>query len=171
MSLKTREAQQRMEEMQRLLGHRANSSEGVVRPRIRAGSIFEVPSASPGAAGPPGQLLRSLAAVLGEADQCLNRASANQDKLERGIHDVTGQYKEVSTEPLWNVLASLIGFFCQKLVEQERMRLELQQSKRQTELVKELLADATAEKEIMYEVRTIKSLTGLEMLISVLSGI
>ncbi|KAH6915122.1 hypothetical protein BKA70DRAFT_566736 [Coprinopsis sp. MPI-PUGE-AT-0042] len=128
----TREAQQRMEEMQRLLGHRANASEGVVRPRIRAGSIFEVPSASPGTSGPSGQMLRSLAAILGEADQCLTRASANQDKLERGIHDVTGQYKE-------------------KLVEQERMRLELQQSKRQTELVKELLADATAEKEIMYE--------------------
>jgi len=33
------------------------------------------------------------------------------------------------------------------------MRLELQNSKRQCELVKSLLADATAEKEIMYEAR------------------
>lgn len=111
--MKTREAQQRMEEMQRLLGHRANSSEGGVRPRIRAGSIFEVPSASPGTSGPSGQLLRSLAAILGEADQCLNRASANQDKLERGIHDVTGQYKEVIAVCLCDVLEFLIGSFAE----------------------------------------------------------
>lgn len=32
------------------------------------------------------------------------------------------------------------------------MRVELQNTKRQCELVKSLLADATAEKEIMYEV-------------------
>lgn len=32
------------------------------------------------------------------------------------------------------------------------MRAELQNTKRQCELVKSLLADATAEKEIMYEV-------------------
>ena len=40
----------------------------------------------------------------------------------------------------------------QRAVELERTRLELQNSKRQCELVKSLLADATAEKEIMYEV-------------------
>jgi len=37
-------------------------------------------------------------------------------------------------------------------MEAERLRLELQNAKRQTELVKSLLADATTEKEIMYEV-------------------
>ena len=37
-------------------------------------------------------------------------------------------------------------------MELERTRLELQNSKRQCELVKSLLADATTEKEIMYEV-------------------
>jgi hypothetical protein len=35
----------------------------------------------------------------------------------------------------------------------EKARMELQSTKRQCELVKSLLADATAENEIMYEVR------------------
>lgn len=39
----------------------------------------------------------------------------------------------------------------QKSIELERARLDLQNSRRQCELVKSLLADATAEKEIMYE--------------------
>jgi hypothetical protein len=43
----------------------------------------------------------------------------------------------------------------QRAIELERARLELQASKRQCELVKSLLADATAEKEIMYEVRPV----------------
>lgn len=40
----------------------------------------------------------------------------------------------------------------QRAPELERTRLELQNSRRQCELVKSLLADATTEKEIMYEV-------------------
>lgn len=40
----------------------------------------------------------------------------------------------------------------QKAMELERTRVELQNSKRQCELVKSLMAEATAEKEIMYEV-------------------
>ncbi len=39
----------------------------------------------------------------------------------------------------------------QKAIELERTKLDLQNSKRQCELVKSLLADSTAEKEIMYE--------------------
>jgi hypothetical protein len=40
----------------------------------------------------------------------------------------------------------------QKSTDFEKTRVELQHAKRQCELVKSLLADATAEKEIMYEV-------------------
>lgn len=48
----------------------------------------------------------------------------------------------------------LFGFLnaLQQAAELEKARLELQNTKRQCELVKSLLADATAEKEIMYEV-------------------
>jgi hypothetical protein len=42
--------------------------------------------------------------------------------------------------------------FIQKSTDLEKTRVELQNTKRQCELVKSLLADATAEKEIMYEV-------------------
>jgi hypothetical protein len=38
-------------------------------------------------------------------------------------------------------------------LEHERVKIELQSIRRQCEVVKNLLADATAEKEIMYEVR------------------
>jgi len=40
----------------------------------------------------------------------------------------------------------------QKAMEFDKARIELQNTRRQCELVKSLLADATAEKEIMYEV-------------------
>jgi len=43
----------------------------------------------------------------------------------------------------------------QKSTELEKARTELQNAKRQCELVKSLLADTTAEKEIMYEVTKI----------------
>lgn len=43
----------------------------------------------------------------------------------------------------------------QKSTDLEKARVELQNTKRQCELVKSLLADATAEKEIMYEVRIV----------------
>lgn len=43
-------------------------------------------------------------------------------------------------------------YFLQKAADLDRTRVELHHTKRQCELVKSLLADATAEKEIMYEV-------------------
>ena len=49
----------------------------------------------------------------------------------------------------------------QRWAELERTLTELRNAKRQCELVKSLLADATAEKEIMYEVRAEKDLACL----------
>lgn len=62
---------------------------------------------------------------------------------------------QTSTETLQTELTRLAAQFKERAAELERARLELQNSKRQCELVKSLLADATAEKEIMYEVRAI----------------
>ena len=44
------------------------------------------------------------------------------------------------------------NIFFQKVLDLDRTRVDLQNTKRQCELVKSLLADATVEKEIMYEV-------------------
>lgn len=55
----------------------------------------------------------------------------------------------------WAKFSSGFDHYYQRAIELERARLELQASKRQCELVKSLLADATAEKEIMYEVRPV----------------
>jgi protein ECT2 len=43
--------------------------------------------------------------------------------------------------------------YLKRLLESERNKVELQHSRRQCELVKSLLADVNAEKEIMYEVQ------------------
>jgi hypothetical protein len=51
--------------------------------------------------------------------------------------------------------APIHHYTTQKSTDLEKARVELQNTKRQCELVKSLLADATAEKEIMYEVRII----------------
>ena len=48
----------------------------------------------------------------------------------------------------------MLKIFHQQSLELEKTRAELRSTKRQCELVKNLLADATAENEIMYEVRT-----------------
>jgi hypothetical protein len=67
---------------------------------------------------------------------------------------LTSELKEVS--PLNFLLRSVHVYVIQKSSDLEKTRVELQNSKRQCELVKSLLADATAEKEIMYEVWTMQ---------------
>jgi septal ring factor EnvC (AmiA/AmiB activator) len=77
--------------------------------------------------------IRSVDVLVTEADKDLTKATKNQDALQAE-------------------LARLAEEFKQRAIELERTKLELQNSKRQCELVKSLLADATAEKDIMYEV-------------------
>ncbi|KAJ7590868.1 hypothetical protein C8J56DRAFT_934088 [Mycena floridula] len=70
--------------------------------------------------------------LMKDADQDLTRALSNHEALHGALNDVA-------------------TLFRQKSAELEKARLELQNSRRQCEVVKSLLTDATTEKEIMYE--------------------
>ncbi|GLB33962.1 putative guanine nucleotide exchange factor for Rho/Rac/Cdc42-like GTPases [Lyophyllum shimeji] len=125
----TKAAQERMEEMRQLIGRRQLEGEGT--PRTRPRSVFDTPTRGP----PPANIsdtLHAIEALVSEADRDLERAVSNQKALQQGLRRISVELEEKSTEL-------------------ERARVELQNAKRQTELVKSLLADATAEKEIMYE--------------------
>ncbi|CAA7260055.1 unnamed protein product [Cyclocybe aegerita] len=126
----TKAAQERMEEMRNLLKHR-QAGDGTPRNRPRAGSLFDTPTRTP-----PGtdvaSFTRSIGILVTEADKDLVKAQASQDALQKDLARLAAEFKERATEL-------------------ERTRLDLQNSRRQCELVKSLLADATAEKEIMYE--------------------
>jgi len=123
----TRAAQERMEEMRQLISKRS----GEMTPR----SQFRAPkeAASMGCdAMRTGDFLRSIEEAVSEADKSLVRAASSQEALAIDVGLLATDLKEK---------AGLL----------EKARLELQSTKRQCELVKSLLADATAENEIMYE--------------------
>ncbi|KAJ7682631.1 hypothetical protein DFH06DRAFT_1161696 [Mycena polygramma] len=115
-------ALQRMEEMRLLISQR----QGEGTPRSRPLSM------APPAQGRTEDIQSSLTTLVTEAEASLTRATSNHEALENGIHQLAEDLQERSTEL-------------------EKTRLELQNARRQCELVKSLLADATAEKEIMYE--------------------
>lgn len=124
----TKEAQQRLDEMRQLIGKR--QQEGTSRSRPRS---FVTELSTP---GPPATLGTSNISLLNEsvadADKLLASALSSHETLHQSITQVVSDFK-------------------QKLSDLEKARVELQNTKRQCELVKSLLADATAEKEIMYE--------------------
>lgn len=124
----TKEAQQRLDEMRQLIGKR--QQEGTSRSRPRS---FVTELSTP---GPP--------ATLGTSNiSLLNESVADADKLLASAL--------LSHETLHQSITQVVSDFKQKLSDLEKARVELQNTKRQCELVKSLLADATAEKEIMYE--------------------
>lgn len=123
----TKAAQERLEEMRNLIGRRQDVTP---RSRPRSGTVG-TPSRTP-IVGDTGEFVRQVDSLATEADKDLANALSSQETLQ-------------------NELARLAAEFKERAVELERARLELQASKRQCELVKSLLADATAEKEIMYE--------------------
>ncbi|KAF8076555.1 hypothetical protein FPV67DRAFT_1618362 [Lyophyllum atratum] len=125
----TRAAQERMEEMRHLIGRR--QLEGETTSRTRARSVFDGPTPAASSANMT-HTARAIEALVFEADKNLGRAVSNQDAFRNGLKQMSVDLKQKSNEL-------------------EKARLELQNAKRQTELVKSLLADATAEKEIMYE--------------------
>ncbi|KAJ6515729.1 hypothetical protein C8R45DRAFT_957434 [Mycena sanguinolenta] len=126
----TQAALERMEEMRQLIAQR----DGTGTPRSRPLSMAvdtPVRGASAGS-NRMDDVQRSLTALVTEADAGLVRASSNHEALESAVRQLADDLQERSAEL-------------------EKTRLELQNARRQCELVKSLLADATAEKEIMYE--------------------
>lgn len=127
----TRAAQERMEEMRNLIGKR--NGEIIPRARNRSRSFADVP-------GPPpslekartGDLMKLIDEATSEADESLARAFSNQEALELDLQRLVADLQE-------------------KTMLYERARFELGASRRQCDLMKSLLVDATAEKEIMYD--------------------
>ncbi|KAJ3545378.1 hypothetical protein NMY22_g2470 [Coprinellus aureogranulatus] len=155
----TKEAQARLEEMKSMIMRRGETNplrmRGAIfeelqtpRSRDRSGSLdqFSVKHTRSGSAPggtPPkaqhttpnraiAQAAQTLTSLSTEADDSLVKALRANEALQRDLKDMSSRFKE-------------------KLIELERMRLEIASAKRQTDFVKQLLADATAEKELMYE--------------------
>ncbi|PFH51280.1 hypothetical protein AMATHDRAFT_75013 [Amanita thiersii Skay4041] len=129
----TKAAQERMEEMRQLIGKRQTD----VAPRHRPRSVFEsmpvkVSQAPVVDKSQMDKIVQSVDDLISEADSDLARALSTQEKLQNSIRRLGAGFRE-------------------KSIELERTKLDLQNSRRQCELMKSLLADATAEKEIMYE--------------------
>jgi len=114
--------------MRQLIGKRF---EGDGTPRSRAGTLPCSPAPRTVDATADGTS-QALQDVVFDADQHLMKATANHELMYDDLKLLASEFKE-------------------KSLDLERTRVELQNTKRQCELVKSLLADATAEKEIMYE--------------------
>ncbi|KAH7914399.1 hypothetical protein BJ138DRAFT_1143943 [Hygrophoropsis aurantiaca] len=124
----TKEAQQRLEEMRQLIGKR--QLEGT--PRSRPRSLISDNSLASPTDPSSGLDFTRLDESVCEADKFLSHVAGNWESLHTNVRHLASDLKE-------------------KLSELEKTRVELQNSRRQCELVKNLYADATAEKEIMYE--------------------
>ncbi|KAJ7228502.1 RhoGEF domain-containing protein [Mycena pura] len=121
-------ALERMEEMRQLI----NQRQGEGTPRSRPFSMAADTPVRGSGPSRTGNICRSLTTLVIEAETGLIRATSNHEALLSGIEQLTDDVKDKSADL-------------------EKTRLELQNARRQCELVKSLLADATAEKEIMYE--------------------
>ncbi|KAH0839928.1 hypothetical protein J3R83DRAFT_882 [Lanmaoa asiatica] len=126
----TKEAQQRMEEMRQLIGKR--QIECPTTPLNRARSFVGESAMSNAFETVNPVVLTRLEESLGDADQTMVRAMSHHETLRSDLEQFILEIKE-------------------RAADLDRTRVELQNAKRQCELVKSLLADATAEKEIMYE--------------------
>ncbi|KAF7981667.1 hypothetical protein HWV62_32792 [Athelia sp. TMB] len=127
--VRTKEAQDRMNEMRSLIGRRLESE---ATPRTRAGTLHNASTPRNVEAVPADDIASSLQELVSEADQHILKASSNYEAMQDNIRLLANDLKQKSTNL-------------------DKARVELQNTKRQCELVKSLLADATAEKEIMYE--------------------
>ncbi|KAG6869324.1 hypothetical protein C0993_000077 [Termitomyces sp. T159_Od127] len=132
----TRAAQERLEEMRQVIGRRQLEGDGLSRSRPH--SVFDTPSKTHTSSGTSTTIVdtaRNVETLVSETEKSLARAVTSQDTLQLNIKQMSAELKE------------------KKSGELDKAKLELQNARRQTELVKSLLADATAEKDIMYEVR------------------
>ncbi|PPQ64623.1 hypothetical protein CVT24_008360 [Panaeolus cyanescens] len=124
----TKAAQERLEEMRNLIGKRNADGTPV---KLRA-SIFDTPTRHSLTGNDSNDFMRTVDVLVAEADKELVRADANQDSLKVELARLASAFKERATEL-------------------EATKYQLQHAKRQCELVKRLLEDANAEKEIMYD--------------------
>lgn len=129
----TREAQQRMDEMRQMIGRRNDLTPRKVRPVVDT-SEKPPPLPTPTASEPLrlDGLDKAIETFVFDVDGKLAQAAENQDAVQEGLREVSAKLRE-------------------RALEHERVKIELQSIRRQCEVVKNLLADATAEKEIMYE--------------------
>ncbi|KII94880.1 hypothetical protein PLICRDRAFT_33706 [Plicaturopsis crispa FD-325 SS-3] len=124
----TKAAQERMEEMRQLIQKR--QGEGTPRSRSRNGFAMDDPQ--PQSSDKLDRFAKSVEGLVSDADRDLLRAASNIETIQNDIRQVATEFKA-------------------KASDLEKTRIELQNTKRQCELVKSLLTDATAEKEIMYD--------------------
>ncbi|KAH8830435.1 hypothetical protein DL96DRAFT_1592891 [Flagelloscypha sp. PMI_526] len=123
----TKEAQARMDEMRNLINRRADM--GHKRSNT---DILGTPTRSSGSSSTASLLPAGFVGQFTAIERDLANVIKNQALLADGIEHVTSDFSN-QTKDL------------------EMTKIELSNSKRQCELVKDLLADVTAEKDIMYE--------------------
>jgi hypothetical protein len=97
--------------------------------------------------------LDGLKELVDEAERDIKQTLANHETLQSELKNLTNEYKGV----IASFLSDKVYYwspsrFTQQNTELDKAQNELQHAKRQCELVKKLLADATAENEIMYDV-------------------
>ncbi|KAF8917932.1 hypothetical protein CPB85DRAFT_1284072 [Mucidula mucida] len=124
----TKAAQERMEEMQKLIGQR--QGEGTPLSRPRPFSAFDTPTRAPSFDGT--DAFKPLIQSIAEADDSLMQGI-------NGYNNIQGSLEELSTA------------FREQSADINKYKTEVQNSKRQCEVMKSLLNDVTAEKEIMFE--------------------
>ncbi|KAE9410179.1 hypothetical protein BT96DRAFT_969851 [Gymnopus androsaceus JB14] len=134
----TKAAQDRLDEMRSLISqrtgestprsHRPPSVAAVVTP-LRQHSSMDSPGMFSSSSQPASGTLDRLVA---EADSSLAAAVHNHDAMQTALGKLSSAFRERTNDL-------------------ERSRIELQNSRRQCEVVKSLLEESTKEKEIMYE--------------------
>uniref|UniRef100_A0A0W0EZG9 DH domain-containing protein n=1 Tax=Moniliophthora roreri TaxID=221103 RepID=A0A0W0EZG9_MONRR len=130
----TKAAQERLDEMQRMIGQR----HGELTPRNRAPGPFGTPLRthssmdSPTLASSAPLNGAGLGSLASDADASLVKALTTLESLQASTREVSQQLKERTNDL-------------------ERKNIELQNAKRQLEVMKSLLEETTKEKEIMYE--------------------
>ncbi|KAG7096774.1 hypothetical protein E1B28_004184 [Marasmius oreades] len=130
----TKAAQARLDEMRQLIGQR----NGELTPRSRPpGSVLGTPLCSHSsidspAAGPAFTPFANFGTLATDADAHLVRALTTLETLHSSAKEVSHQLKERTTDL-------------------EKKNVELQNVRRQLEVMKSLLEETTKEKEIMYE--------------------
>ncbi|KZS91196.1 hypothetical protein SISNIDRAFT_456791 [Sistotremastrum niveocremeum HHB9708] len=122
-------AEARMEELRQMIGQRSGGSFTASRSAPTAAAENTVTNGDHATAE---EQTPNVTVLAHDAEEALGRMQAYQDKLQADIELLAEKFREKSAQL-------------------EKARAELQSSKMQCELVKNLLTDATSEKEIMFE--------------------